>query len=641
MRPNRVVPLLVVPSLLLLGTSVLTASPGSGATGGTAVSTTRMVKGGQVTRLARGSTLETAPAIGPEAAQGSGPVANRSLSANARANKNPVGLSGIPATSTAITSAGGAPSFSAINHFEQRFQVAGGNQWSLEPPDQGLCVGNGYVFEAVNNAVAVYDSSGARLTHDSLNHFFGYPYELDRTTGLAGPKQTTDPTCLYDPTTRRFFVTILTYDSDTDGNPIPAGTNTLDTAVSTTSNPMGTWTISHIDATDDGTGGTPRHTDCPCIGDYPHIGVDANGYYITTNEYPWATDGFNGAQVYAMSKAQLADGAESVRVTQLDTGRAAPGGQPGFTVWPAQSPTASQYDAHAHGTEYFLSTNAAPEANGTGTSHQVLTWSLSNTASLASSSTPNLGFHVVASSVPTYALPLPSVQKTGSVPQADCLNITWCAKALNGAPDRYKEVEQPLDSSDARMQQVSYVNGVLYGSHGTAVDVGTSPSSPDYAQRAGVAWYQIHPTTQSNGNLSSALVRSGRLASTGNNLIYPAIGARADGSAVMALTVAGVNHFPSAAYVDLSATGATSAVKVLAEGVGPEDGFSGYRVNGGRPRWGDYGAAAIDPGTGQAWIASEWIAQTCTLSEFTASNFRCGDTRTGLANWSTRISRLP
>ena len=116
------------------------------------------------------------------------------------------------------------------------------------------------MFEAVNNAVAVYSSSGTRLIHDSLNHFFRYPFEIDRTTGVAGPKQTTDPTCLYDPATGRFFVTILTYDSDAAGNPLPAGTNTLDTAVSSTSNPLGAWTITHIDATDDGTGarrGTP------------------------------------------------------------------------------------------------------------------------------------------------------------------------------------------------------------------------------------------------------------------------------------------------------------------------------------------------------------------------------------------------
>jgi hypothetical protein len=83
----------------------------------------------------------------------------------------------------------------------------------------------------------------------------------------------------------------------------------------------------------------------------------------------------------------------------------------------------------------------------------------------------------------------------------------------------------------------------------------------------------------------------------------------------------------------------TGPVKVLAEGVGPEDGFSGYRIFGGRPRWGDYGAAAVDA-QGNVWLASEWIAQSCTFAQYyTPVGFgECGGTRTALANWSTRIS---
>ena len=404
-------------------------------------------------------------------------MANRSLSSRARATRTGPGLSGIPASSTPITGAVGATSFSGIDHHQQRFEVAGGNQWSLEPPDQGLCVGNGYVFEAVNNAVAVYSAGGARLALESLNEFFGYPAEIDRATGVAGPKQTTDPTCLFDPGTGRFFLTILTFDADAAGNPLAGGHNTLDTAVSPSGDPTGTWTITHIDATDDGSGGTPSHPGCPCIGDYPHVGVDASGYYVTTNEYPWATDGFVGAQIYAMSKAQLASGASSVRVTQVDTSRAAPGGQPGFTVWPAQSPTTAQYATAAGGTEYFLSTNAAPEANGTGRSTQLITWSLTNTSSLATGSTPDLGVHAVGSKVGEYALPLLAEQKAGPVPLADCLNLTACAKLVWGTPDKYKEVEGRIDSLDSRMQQVSYAGGRLYGSHGTAVDVGTTPTT--------------------------------------------------------------------------------------------------------------------------------------------------------------------
>ncbi|HEX3265352.1 MAG TPA: hypothetical protein VHR16_06755 [Candidatus Limnocylindrales bacterium] len=630
---NRRALLALAAASVLAATGTLTAAAAGGTTSAATI-TTREVKGGQVTHLARGTYGgELAPAVGPEAGTTREAVANRSLSSKAMAARTGAGLSGIAATSTPVGNAAGATSFSGINHNQQRFGVAGGNQWSTEPPDQALCVGGGYVFEAVNNAIAVYDTSGTRLAIDALNHFFGYSFEIDRTTGLAGNKQTTDPTCLFDPATHRFFLTILTYDSDTAGNPLPSGTNTLDTAVSPVGTPIGTWSITHIDVTDDGSHGTPNHPNCPCVGDYPHIGVDANGFYITTNEYPWFINGFNGSQIYAMSKAELASGATSVTVSQIDTTRGDPNGNPGFTVWPAQSPTDDQYDSSAGGTEYFLSTNAAEEANGSGSSTDLLTWSLTNTSSLVTN-TPNLHLHVVASTVNQYAVPLPADQKAGPVPLADCLNVTWCAKLALGTPDRFKETERPLDTLDARMQQVEYANGRLYGSHGTAVDVGTPA-----VQKAGIAWYITDPSTASNGNLSTTVLHQGYVANAGNNLLMPALGVRPNGSAVIGVTLAGANHFPSAAYIPLSAAGVTGSILVLAEGVGPEDGFAGYRGFGGRPRWGDYGAAAVDAG-GNLWVANEWIGQSCDFATFQATNFRCGDTRTLLANWSTRISKV-
>ncbi len=101
--------------------------------------------------------------------------------------------------------------------------------------------------------------------------------------------------------------------------------------------PTGTWNIYRLDVTDDGTFGTPVHPNCPCIGDYPHIGVDANGFYITTNEYSFFGPEFNSAQIYAFSKRALARGDADVLVTQFDT-TAADRGLNGFTIWPAQSP---------------------------------------------------------------------------------------------------------------------------------------------------------------------------------------------------------------------------------------------------------------------------------------------------------------
>src|SRR6266496_3146626 len=224
-------------------------------------------------------------------------------------------------------------SFEGLNHYQQRY-TRGGNQFSLEPPDQGLCVGNGYVIETVNDVLNVYSAAtGASVLPDNtatnivggfprnvnhavdLNSFYGYPPAVNRTTGIRG-QFVTDPSCLYDAATQRFFVVVLTLET------LPNGAfthvNHLDIAVSQTANPTGAWNIYSVDVTNDGTNAGGINP-CPCLGDYPHIGADSNGFYVTTNAYPWATNGFDGAQIYAFSKRQLASGAASVNMVHLDT----------------------------------------------------------------------------------------------------------------------------------------------------------------------------------------------------------------------------------------------------------------------------------------------------------------------------------
>src|SRR5438552_6581642 len=87
-----------------------------------------------------------------------------------------------------------ALSFDGLNFRDQRL-ANGGNQFSIEPPDQGLCVGNGFVLEAVNTVMRVYHTDGTTASGvEDLNTFYGYPAQLNRTTGEQGPF-ITDPVC--------------------------------------------------------------------------------------------------------------------------------------------------------------------------------------------------------------------------------------------------------------------------------------------------------------------------------------------------------------------------------------------------------------------------------------------------------------
>jgi hypothetical protein len=541
--------------------------------------------------------------------------------------------------------------FEGLNFFNQRY-ANGGNQFSLEPPDQGLCVGNGSVVEAVNDVFNVYGVTGQSLLSPNnvggavdLNSFFGYPAMFNRTTGDTGPF-ITDPSCLYDAATRRFFLVVLTLDV------VPAtgaftGTNHLDIAVSRGSDPTGLWNIYHVDVTQDGSLNPLPINACPCIGDYPHIGADAHGFYVTTNSYTLgAGTGFNGAQIYAFSKAQLAAGAANVTMVHFDTYGAvnapseAGATQPGFTLWPAQSPGKHSFDSRNDGTEYFLSSNATDEAyrplsgfGGPHTSTHLVVWTLNNTASLDSTSPAlNLSNKLIAVNryaiPPTMRQPRSGLAPTTATPLGYCHNNVACNTNFFGIADPFSEVVSRPDGNDSRMQQVTYAAGRLWGALDTALNPDGGPA------RAGIAWYIIDPH-------AATVRRQGYLGAAGRDLTYPAIGVTAAGEGVMAFTASGENLFPSAAFAPMNKEGADDWHVVNGgAGAATDDGFTSYKFDVGDPprtRWGDYGAAAVD---GESiWIASEYIAHACSYADWLVSP-RCGNTRGFYGNWSTRITEL-
>ena len=525
--------------------------------------------------------------------------------------------------------------FDGLNLRDQRL-ANGGNQFSVEPPDQALCVGGGFVVEAVNDVIRVYDRKGNPQTGVvDLNSFYGYAPALDRATGAFGPSLT-DPTCHYDPQVRRFFMAVLTIDTDpVSGN--STGGNHLDLAVSSNNDPRGSWAIYRIPVQNDGTQGTPVHANCPCLGDYPHIGADEHGIYLTTNEFPFS-GGFNGAQIYAISKRDLVRGAANVTYVQIDTKDHLLEGNPGFTVWPAVSPSGDFARAN-RGTEYFLS-SLAVFANS-GTENRLRVWALGNTRSLNGNS-PDVTLVDSTVKVRSYGVPPLSDQKAGSTPLAECANDTALTTPFGTGCWNYLFTAQPptsvtpelLDSNDSRMQQVFFTGGRLYGALDTVVTVRGK-------QQAGIGYYAIRPYAQ-QGSVVGVVDYEGKLGVAGNNVTYPAIAVRDDGVGVIAFTLVGADHYPSAAYVRLGRNGHEGAVQVAAEGVGPDDGFTGYEAfNPGTTsvRWGDYGAAVVDGD--DIWLASEYIAQNCSLTSWLATpRGSCNGTRVTLGNWATRISRV-
>jgi hypothetical protein len=477
-----------------------------------------------------------------------------------------------------VSNNGGAFGFKGLSNFDQ----AGVNQgFSVEPPDQALCVGNGFIFEGVNDAFAVYSEHGGLLAGPAqANAFFGVPF------GVPFELNVSDPKCIYDKASNRWFVTMIEFPND-------FSKNHLEIAVSQTGDPTGAFNLYDIDVTHDGSDFMAG--DCPCLGDQPLIGADANGFYISTNSF--GVKLFEGAQVYALSKKALATGAHTpvVRFDQLSS--LLGGVEVAASIQPSMTPPGVPFAAD---TEFLAQSMLVMKRES-----QLAVWTVNNTSKI-DTDPDGLTMSLALTPSQVYVLPVPAEQKVGRTPRAEAAAI---ADAAPGPSN-----EQDLDGDDQRLQQVMYRDGQLWTTLGTA-SVGDGTPVRDAA-----AWFVIN-VSNSAKHLTASIAAQGYVAGPDSaHLLYPALAVNASGEAAMVFTLSGPEFFPSAASWKF---GTHSSIHMLFEGQAAQDGFAAYLFN--RPRWGDYSAAAVGP-NGSIWLATEMIP---------------GGVRKVSANWGTFISRSP
>ena len=508
----------------------------------------------------------------------------------------------------AVTGAAGATSFDGQTHADQRLAGTGiytNTNFSTEPPDHALCVGNGFVVQGVNSAVRVFSTSGTPLTASTpLNQLFGVNPAVNRAANpVTFGDDVGDVKCYYDADTDRFFVSSFLLPLDPATGAFPDDESAVLLAVSATGDPTGAWNVYELDTTD-GNGTLADHPHCPCFGDQPLIGADHSGFYISTNEYSLVPFGgfFNGAQVYAFNKAALAAGSGGSLTGVHLSGIPLAEGQ-AYTIQPATTPSGGTYELSQGGTEYFLS---ALDFNA-GLDNRIAVWAMTGTSTLGSTNQVTLTTKVLSSEA--YGQPPDAEQKDGPTPLKDLE-----AAGLEGV----KSVEhlELLAGNDDRMNEVKYAAGRLWG------DVNTAVKNANGNVNVGIAWFQVTPSIGASG-VGGSVTSQGYVAVNRGNALFGAIAANNDGDAAMGFTLSGTPWFPSAAWVSLGDNGATSAVHVAAAGQLPEDGFTGYVVEGGAgtARWGDYSAAQADE-NGNLWMATEYIPNA---------------PRTLFANWGTRI----
>ena len=322
--------------------------------------------------------------------------------------------------------------------------------------------------------------------------------------------------------------------------------------------------------------------------------------------YPTLGAGFNGAQIYAMSKSALANGALPPVV--LFGGPIALAEGVAYSVQPATTPTANGYATAQNGTEYFLS---SLEFTG-GLDNRIAVWAMTNTASL---NNPSPAVALASVVVPSQVYGM----SAGSMPGVEQADGPRPLAASLVAPGAQKPRLELLDANDDRMNQAVFAAGRLYSAVNTVVKTENAPT------RNGIAYFVLTPGF-SSGAVSATMVKQGYISVNKAHTVYPSVAVNSAGVGAIAFTLSSKDMYPSAAYAPIDASGAVGDVHIAAAGELPEDGFSGYAAFGGSrvSRWGDYSAAVADE-SGHIWMATEFIPDTA---------------RTSLANWGTYIAHL-
>jgi hypothetical protein len=273
------------------------------------------------------------------------------------------------AAAAAVSTSSPRVNFNGVSSRDSQFT---NYEQTFEPPDQGLCKGNGFVLEPVNSAYRIYRTTGKSLRG---------PFNVNDLFNVGGKEFTSDPRCWFDPSTQTWFATILFLnDAFTAGS--------LLIAVRHNPDPRGLWNEYSIDATDLGGNG------CPCFGDQPRLGIDQHNLYVTADEFSILGPQFNGAELWAIDKSDLVAGVASPHFVHFGNLQIA--GQSTLAPQPALS--RGTPDA-----EYFLS---SLDFNGTG-DNRIGVWALTNRDVV--SGTPTLSSLVANSEA--YAMPPPAKQK--------------------------------------------------------------------------------------------------------------------------------------------------------------------------------------------------------------------------------------
>jgi hypothetical protein len=545
----------------------------------------------------------------------------------------------------------------------------------IEPPDQGLCAGNGSVVED--------DNIGEILVYDNGLHRQSGIIPLDTIMGLTakGWSSGGDISCDYDGSNggHWFFTEFVSASSEASGGPFSGCFNNVANtcfegiAVSQGNSPYGPYNVYFLNANyNQSEPGAPF-----LLNDFTKIGLTRDAFLLFYDEFPLVTPGiggggFNGAQEFAFDKNALENGLpvslpngkpnpgfnvaiENMGLLPTPDGTCASDNQTGaagvtcwFSVIPANPPDPGQFD-NSHGGSGFMLDSL--DFFGSGDT-RIAAFDWTGLSSLNGNAREvRFGGQLFSGTGFYENIGLTVPQKAGPIPLGDECGAAGLSVAPKGGTAPASCPEGTIATNGDNFTQVSQDQGELWGPLSTEVSQTFGNGSAE--THVGILYFVVGTSSFDRSGVFS-LTSSAYVSPAHEDATMPVLAGADDGGAILAFTLTGNGgptgadnggFFPSTAFARLSAFsgGATSPVFIADLGQAPQDGFSEYLGFPGPldQRWGDYSTAVYEPGAGKIYFANEYIPfPACSGSAFTLTLATCGGTRDANANWGTSVNSV-
>ncbi len=394
------------------------------------------------------------------------------------------------------------------------FNETGTGSFSF-PPDTMGAVGPNHIVELLNGHYATYNKSGTNLSRTRMHNFWNTAFS---NAGVAtSTTDSFDPRILYDPHTSRWYAAAV-------DNPDSTSSRVL-VGVTTGNDPsLANWRGFVIDA----------DTANTRWADFPMIGLDASGLYISSNMFdaPGGVAESTTVTFMGVPKSSLTAGVPSITGFQVRE-NINPSGT-GFTFQPAVD----------------LDNSALPLPG----------LSRFDSSNLKRTDVPADFFS--GGAVGSAGTGLIASASSGTVSDA-------------GQPG----IKQNIDTGDSRFSgNVVLQNGSLWAVH----------SFEDSGGRTGLRWFEINAATNTT-------IQTGTITDPSLSLYFPSIAVNDNGDVVIGFSASDDNTYVGAyAVVGETTAGTTTFSPITLLKAGEAD-YVHLKEGDVRNRWGDYSATVLDP----------------------------------------------